>query len=155
MKRDVLIEYLLNKDNWSEYAVSGLTIAVGAATGQEFINSYNMVNVDDIEISDSVENARALGYMSKFKSGGEFLYQLPGLIDFNSLYILPKKGDTIDYRLASKSANYISAMLSVSSTSHLSCPGFESKKSGVRPIVSLESGAKLVQNNSSIKVVEK
>lgn len=162
--RDDLINYIGNKDNFSEYAISGKTQARGAMTLQEFVNGYNLVNDTKLECKylkagenypdNSSKTANADGYIIKkgtenYSTSTKNIQEKYKEMNFYDENIPRARG----IWLASESAFSKTYMMYIPFTGKVDDNMYSNNAYGICPVVSITSGF-LVQKTDGTLVVE-
>ena len=164
--RDTLISYLKTPSNWSEYAVSGKTTAVGAPTIEEFCSSYKLKypekyliakEVDAGNIYNGSSTAPAYGNVLKFSTEVDTAYAYNKSIGTSdNLYI--KTGisygsnDIYAAWLGSVSAYDSSYVMHLSYNGYVSSVSCDYDRNVVRPLVSLTSNVQIVDEGGVLMV---
>ena len=128
------MNYMTNVNNWSEFAVEGKTEAKAAMTIKEFVDSYNSVNEEDLEIEELVSGSlttkdgtftgKAPGWVVKKATSDEWNYNIEGINITTNVGEVPEMNFCIaDYDnyiaatwLASDSAYATSCLMAVGGT---------------------------------------
>ena len=166
--RDTLISYLTSQSNWSEYAVSGKTTAVGAPTVEEFCSSYKLKYPNKyleckLTTAGSTEyitsGAAADGYVLRFNEDGanDVWTYLKAIGTSDDLYI--KIGtsyvtNTVNGSwLGSASAYATNDVMTLDHNGDVVRAYYDYTNASARPLVSL-TNAVLVEKSDGTIVVE-
>lgn len=166
--RDTLIDYIGNKDNWGEYTIDGKTIARGAMTLPEFVESNNLVNSNKFDIeylhageysSDNAKKAASDGYAIKIQGKGSYGGYTSDKVlsqSYNGMDFYEPNHPPCRIWFASQSVNSSSLILSSTCNGSITGESYSQTQNlycgGLCPVVSL-TNAKMVESEDGTLVV--
>ena len=161
--RTTLINYLGTSSNWSEYAISGKTVARGAMTLPEFIDGYNRVNDEELTAeylsvgetsSDGSYTTTVDGYVIK-KGNESYNYFISGITEKISsgmqFYIIDSSKAWYMW-LASEGMSYDYCVMSVHCDGNVHRSSHGHGYGAICPVVSLTSGILVENEDGKIEI---